>query len=465
MSVDERASTRIEDGTRVRITSGPEAGREGVVYDNVFGESKVQLDGDKAGCWWPNSRLQRVSIVNSERQPCTTEVGVVKLDAEGQCLTPYCYFCKGPGGWTKCPNVRAADLKRIAEPGRGIVDVDPRVYDIVSAAAALRAEWQRRAHLGVLHPFEIDLCSALDALPAIACEPRVETAQQCSRCDASSPDGQLLCPGCAEQIMARLGPEVARPKDLLERADAWKTERSPRTERIWTGEIADLLAEVRAETIEACVREASSVGLRPGVDDDFGAGWRRAAASIAARIQALSIMPVLRPEPGVLETILTRRGVVSASAILESMSDAYDIGKLQARIDHESAQTTNGELLTEVLKAVSEETGGLSILKLDVGTPIRAAIAQARSAAATELREELDRQTCQRVETPICEGRRVRITGGKLEGHDAVVVREASPNSDIVRIRLMTEKDYPESWLTSVEGASDEKTIAEEKSR
>lgn len=54
-------------------------------------------------------------------------------------------------------------------------------------------------------------------------------------------------------------------------------------------------------------------------------------------------------------------------------------------------------------------------------------------------------------ETPVPEGRRVCITGGKLEGHEAVVVREAAPNSDIVRIRLTTETDYPEPWITTVD--------------
>ncbi len=50
--------TRLEDGTRVRVKRGPNAGREGVVYDQVQGESKVQLDGDEAGAWWPNERLE-----------------------------------------------------------------------------------------------------------------------------------------------------------------------------------------------------------------------------------------------------------------------------------------------------------------------------------------------------------------------------------------------------------------------
>ena len=88
--------------------------------------------------------------------------------------------------------------------------------------------------------------------------------------------------------------------------------------------------------------------------------------------------PVLRPEPGALEAVLARRGVASTPGVLESMRDAYDIGKLQARVEYEAAQVSNGELLDEVLAAVREETGGASILKLDVRTPIRRAIAQAR---------------------------------------------------------------------------------------
>lgn len=93
-------------------------------------------------------------------------------------------------------------------PDKAIVDVDPRIYDVVSAAAALRAEWQRADRAPYKHEraAEIDLCNALDALPTIAAEPtRTETPQsyverECDRCDgtggAKHEDGYVICVRC-----------------------------------------------------------------------------------------------------------------------------------------------------------------------------------------------------------------------------------------------------------------------------
>jgi hypothetical protein len=55
------AVLRFADGARVRVKGGPHTGRLGTVYDNVFGESKVQLDGDSAGHWWDNSLLDELT--------------------------------------------------------------------------------------------------------------------------------------------------------------------------------------------------------------------------------------------------------------------------------------------------------------------------------------------------------------------------------------------------------------------
>jgi hypothetical protein len=107
-----------------------------------------------------------------------------------QAIDVVCPYCKAqPGDICRDENdgepttheSREEAAARIAEPGRGIVDVDPRVYDVVSAAGALRAGWQRqlRPTASVLHALEIDLCNALDALPTISAEPlgpRTETA-------------------------------------------------------------------------------------------------------------------------------------------------------------------------------------------------------------------------------------------------------------------------------------------------
>ena len=53
----------MKTGDRVRVIddvgAGPNAGREGVVYDVADdGDLKVQLDGDEAGAWWPTSLLE-----------------------------------------------------------------------------------------------------------------------------------------------------------------------------------------------------------------------------------------------------------------------------------------------------------------------------------------------------------------------------------------------------------------------
>ena len=128
-------------------------------------------------------------------------------------------------------------------------------------------------------------------------------------------------------------------------------------------------SDVSPDGDHSCTIERGHVGAHVEIDPVFGnpRAWPPRSETV-----------VLRPGPGALEAVLARRGVVSTPEILESMRDAYDIGKLQARDEHEAAQVANGELLNDVLEAVREETDGLSILKLDVRTPIRRAIARAR---------------------------------------------------------------------------------------
>lgn len=68
---------RLEDGTRVRVTSGPCQGRLGVVYDQEWRESKVRLDGDVAGEWFPNDALE---VCPSEPEKC----GWCHFDSHGE---------------------------------------------------------------------------------------------------------------------------------------------------------------------------------------------------------------------------------------------------------------------------------------------------------------------------------------------------------------------------------------------
>lgn len=141
-----------------------------------------------------------------------------------------------------------------------------------------------------------------------ACDPRPEAFPPAAPCPAGCGGGLFFkCVRCGvdmSSLDARNRPETARPKDLLDRADAWKTERHPRTERIWTGEIADLLAEIRAETIEACAQalETRAAEKRQNAKPPM---WREARSEIHAKACALEAAAKdLRgmPEKGADET-------------------------------------------------------------------------------------------------------------------------------------------------------------------
>jgi hypothetical protein len=57
-AISRETPNRLDDGTRVRVKGGEQDGRLGVVYDQEWRESKVRLDGDVAGSWFPNEGLE-----------------------------------------------------------------------------------------------------------------------------------------------------------------------------------------------------------------------------------------------------------------------------------------------------------------------------------------------------------------------------------------------------------------------
>lgn len=56
---------------------------------------------------------EEIQKQTAREEPMPTEVVVVS--EEGRCSQAGCYFCRGSGDWTKCPNVQAADKVREKE--------------------------------------------------------------------------------------------------------------------------------------------------------------------------------------------------------------------------------------------------------------------------------------------------------------------------------------------------------------
>lgn len=154
-----------------------------------------------------------------------------------------------------------------------------------------------------------------------------------------------------------------------------------------------------------CTHPAKSLrGIRGGHDwcSDCGSfdhsqfGWM-----VPKRVLSPS-----EPGPGSLEGILAKRDVPLTPSVFEAMCDAYDLGRHVEREEQKKNETSSALLLEEVFTAVREETDGCSILKGDVRSPIRRAIARAREAATPKTAVAGDREALRAVLTLLNDGDR-----------------------------------------------------------